>query len=545
MGIIAKINTPAEHIDVILNNNVSAPVLTVSDQVVKLTIDTTPKKVTTVVENRNKTITIAEMPIGAKGDPGVGVPAGGLEGQILTKISDNDFETEWKSSNNLNEEPLLLNDREILKSPTGFTENQLIDISYNPITKKILLIGNFQAYYMGTLLPELTSGWESPAIADVTPIGSYFLSYNGVSIGWSKTPWEFSHLQIAYLYYDTDGAYLFCIRETHGLMDWRAHEEFHQTIGTYKLSGGILQDYTPMSTVSMDRRPNTASTSIKDEDLISTNTAHSNKTYTMAYLQSNGTLKFDFSNPEIIKNISNMPYYNLFSNGVWSQAPISASQSTVYMSMWQFAMPIASDAGSLRYGYVWLQGQSSGTLSSQQSLTPQNLNLGNLAIIFSELVFINQVIIRYRSSPTNNWDIFSVSALTGNKAIQVASVSGAFLTSVSTDASLTGNGTVNNPLSVVGGGGSQDLTNFELELSRKAMGNSYMEYITDINDNITNVDYWSNSLKTTKFFSKIINWTDGLPTQIIITDEITNKSMTTNIAYSPEGGILSVTKEVI
>jgi hypothetical protein len=117
--------------------------------------------------------------------------------------------------------------------------------------------------------------------------------------------------------------------------------------------------------------------------------------------------------------------------------------------MWQYAKPVASDAGSQRYQYVWLQGQSVGDLASQQNANPQDLNMGSLATIVPELVFINQVIIRYRASPTNNWDIYSVKALTGNKFIQTSSPSGAYLSSVTTDATLTGDGTVSNPLSVV------------------------------------------------------------------------------------------------
>ena len=39
-----------------------------------------------------------------------------------------------------------------------------------------------------------------------------------------------------------------------------------------------------------------------------------------------------------------------------------------YMCLWQVAIPVASDADSQRMRSVWLQGQSEGTLASQQAL---------------------------------------------------------------------------------------------------------------------------------------------------------------------------------
>jgi hypothetical protein len=97
-----------------------------------------------------------------------------------------------------------------------------------------------------------------------------------------------------------------------------------------------------------------------------------------------------------------------------------------------------------------VQGQTNGNLLSQQALTPADLNLGSLANDATEFVFIAKVIIRYIGG---NWDITSVTNLTGNKFIQVGSPAGVYLSTVATDATLTGDGTLDSPLSVVGGGG--------------------------------------------------------------------------------------------
>lgn len=85
--------------------------------------------------------------------------------------------------------------------------------------------------------------------------------------------------------------------------------------------------------------------------------------------------------------------------------------------------------------------------------------------------------------------------------------------------------------------------NFELELARKATGNSYMEYTLDGSGNITNADYWTDSGKDIKLFSKVITWTGTNPTEIVTTDETSGKILTTTIAYSGST-ITNVTKVI-
>lgn len=84
---------------------------------------------------------------------------------------------------------------------------------------------------------------------------------------------------------------------------------------------------------------------------------------------------------------------------------------------------------------------------------------------------------------------------------------------------------------VAAGGGSGDVSNFELELARKATGNSYMEF-TETGGDVTNVDYWTDSSKGTKLFSKVITWSGGNPTVIVVTDEVNSKVLTTTIDWS-------------
>jgi hypothetical protein len=112
-------------------------------------------------------------------------------------------------------------------------------------------------------------------------------------------------------------------------------------------------------------------------------------------------------------------------------------------------MPVTSDAGSQVYRYLWVTGQqASTTRATIDAETPNGVNLGTLTSMSAEFVFLSRLLIRYA---TGNWTIISNTTLTGSRFQQVGAV-GSFLSSVSTDSSLTGVGTAADPLHVVGYG---------------------------------------------------------------------------------------------
>jgi hypothetical protein len=127
------------------------------------------------------------------------------------------------------------------------------------------------------------------------------------------------------------------------------------------------------------------------------------------------------------------------------------------MNVWLVVVPTTADTDSQEYRYLWIQGQSSGGLLSQLALFPQDLNLGSLTALATEFCFITRVTLRYTGG---DWEISRVTDLTGNRVLTVGSPAGVFLSTVATDATLTGDGTTGNPLSVVGsvggGGGNVD-----------------------------------------------------------------------------------------
>ena len=80
-------------------------------------------------------------------------------------------------------------------------------------------------------------------------------------------------------------------------------------------------------------------------------------------------------------------------------------------------------------------------------------------------------------------------------------------------------------------GSNTSVQNFELELARKSTGGSYME-LTYTNGLITREDYWADSSKLVKLFTKTITYSGSNPLQVVVTDEQTGKIMQTIYAYT-------------
>lgn len=333
----------------------------------------------------------------------------------------------------------------ITKEYTGFDDPTAITVSYNSTTRKITLTGTFSAYWQGVLIAELTDGWVSAAHTATNT--SWYLYYNGTSFVWSTSPWTFDMLMIAYVYYGTSDK--FGIRECHGMMDHHAHEEFHRTIGTYRESGGDLGGYTLNTTTIAERRPSVGLCYVHDEDIRSAISAlEDGGPYTQLALASTGTSTFTTGAADIVPLSGNQPYYNSYSAPNWGQTLMS---NNTYMTVWLVAAPTTADTASLAYRYLWVQGQSNGSLVSQQSYQFGSMNLGQLATLYTEFVAIMKIIIKYSAS---NWTIYSVETLPGTRLNNTTAPAGSYLSSVTATSPLSGSGTVADPLVVAAFAGS-------------------------------------------------------------------------------------------
>jgi hypothetical protein len=312
-----------------------------------------------------------------------------------------------------------------LKEPTGWLDPASVAaaMTYDPSTQKITITGTFYYYWRGVK----SSVTNFVSSAHTNTVGHIYrlISTDGTNFTWTTdTQWLFSdsYLLVASVNYQT--AYKYATPECHGLMDWRTHEELHETIGSYKDSGGTLDpaSYTVASTTAANRRPNVVVTGIHDEDILHSLAALTSKTYNKFSLTSTTTSNYSGLTAEIIAVSGNQPYYNQFTGGAWTQTLMTANTFTC---VWVVGQPTTHSANSESFRYLWVQGQSIGTLAAMQALQPGDVNLGDFSS--AEFVFLVKIIINYQSAGGGNWVIDSVYNITGTHFSQgTASGTGSF-----------------------------------------------------------------------------------------------------------------------
>lgn len=342
---------------------------------------------------------------------------------------------------------------EITKEPTGFSDPGAVIINYDPTTQKVTLTGTWTAWFRGKIVSVLTSGWVSPAHTNTTG-HIYFLYYDGTNFTWATDTFPgFEYLLIAVAYYRATDP--FCNRECHGLQPWQSHLNDHYNIGTYKTSGGDISGITLASTTAANRRPDVSACTIQDEDCVTVNPALTTKLYSQRYMSGTSTINYTTGAADIVPLSGNQPYYNQWNGSAYVQTLLPDNS---VMTVWLYEVPVTADATSQKIAHVFVQGQSITTAlnssaaalvaarATESAKTTAGIYLGDPTIVASEYVCIHKFIIQYNSS---NWTITDSIAVYGSRFVQGSGIAGNFLTSVSTDTTLTGAGVVGNPLSVV------------------------------------------------------------------------------------------------
>lgn len=300
------------------------------------------------------------------------------------------------------------------KDPTGWVNPDGITRSYDSTTRKITLAGDLRYYWRG-VLTTLSSPWVSDAHSATTGVNYYLSSSDGTTFTWATTVWAFDYIMVAFVNYGASNK--FAVNECHSLMPHTSHEEDHDTLGTYRKSGGTLSAYVLSSTTAADRRPAVSQTVLKDEDLSTTLAALAAGSYTLFFLSSANTPNFTLASGDIVPLSGNRPYWNEFTGGAWQQTLMSANS---YMTVWLVGVPVTDDAGSQSYRYWWIQGQSNGSLASETALFPNNLTTTAIPAMLTEFNFIAKVLIKYVA----NWTIEAVTVLYGTRQAQIATGGG-------------------------------------------------------------------------------------------------------------------------
>jgi hypothetical protein len=369
----------------------------------------------------------------------------------------------------------LMTNYKVTKDFTGFQNPNDVVVTYNSTSRKITLSNQGEAYFQGVKLSSITNSWTNNWTSDehiATNVPMY-LYFDGSNFVWSNVVWTFDMMQIAAVLFDTNGNYSMTLKETHGFMPWQSHELAHNTVGTVLLSGADIGGYvTNSSTNDSERRVSVSLATILDEDQktilapIADNTS-----YTVYYISNANISIYSNNYPEIcLTTFSGQDTNLLYSaNGILTPFPNSPTPS--YGAIFVLALPVANDAvgtNSISRRFLFIMPQQISTsLATIQALSPSSVSLDGLNAIAAEFIFVGKIIVSVENPPGNgqdlDWKITSVEKLTGSKiafSSSGGSGSSSYLSTVAVDGvTITGDGTVGNPLTASATGSDTALSN--------------------------------------------------------------------------------------
>jgi hypothetical protein len=309
------------------------------------------------------------------------------------------------------------------KNPTGFVNGSNIDISYNYSNRTVTLTGDLSYYWRG-IKKSLNSPWTSSG--HTATIGNWYLySSNGNDIIWSQSPWNFYDIQIAALYYSgATASRTFAIRETHELMDYTSHEDFHTNVGTYLKSGGQAYSYTANTATDYAVSPSFGVAVIKDEDL-STTIPYLDKVngYTLMHVSGNSSVyTYSAARPFSAPGTNQFIYVNTPTTGA-----MTVGVNNRYYNVYQLLIPTTSDVNSQRYRMVFIQPQATyTTLATAQAEDTRGLYLGDLSNRSAEFVLYARITYFTANGNTNYGKVTiptnGITYITGSKMSTISLV---------------------------------------------------------------------------------------------------------------------------
>ncbi len=307
--------------------------------------------------------------------------------------------------------------------PTGFQNMDQWAVNYDPTTREVTLTptGTQSIFVRGREFVKAAPFSKDHAAA----AGIYFFQIDTTGAEAVGASFDFSLPQAAVAIYDplqTPAGW--AIRETHGLvLDAATHLELHEIQGTYRVSGGgfgvgSYTVYTPGDATNptlASITPGVASTLVADEDLRST----------LAFLADGGpytwfrylwtTAKWDwttgYGTAAPYYHVGNVPYYNPASGGDNMVALVNDDYFCVYL----VAIPVAADAISQNFRFIWVQGQqkytptspntAQRTVARDQALAEDPYAPGILvldSLPSPEFVIAAKAVMHYSTTFTNN-----------------------------------------------------------------------------------------------------------------------------------------------
>lgn len=283
---------------------------------------------------------------------------------------------------------------DVTHEPTGFHDPKNVVSTYSVANRTIVLThssGTIDFSIRGVEY-SYASPWTVPTVlGGATPIahtnanGTYYLkiNQNTLAITFDTTPFNFETDMMISLAIKS-ATYQFAQRETHGVMPWQAHEEFHFANGSYLHTAAVatVGTYAVLAKGSGTDVANTPGVDLwdqHDEDLETEQSAWLQGTYTVAYRNGVGgdwVMSTTESFPFMYAGGTNFIKYNLNTAGTWSLADVTEDQ---FVNILMMGVPVTSDADSQKYRLVCFVGQNIyTTLAAAQAASPLNFDFGSL-----------------------------------------------------------------------------------------------------------------------------------------------------------------------
>lgn len=314
----------------------------------------------------------------------------------------------------------------ITQEPGGFVDPDNVGVSYDYSTRKITLThtSGIIEYYVAGVRYTLSSPWVSDAHTATN--GAWYLYDAGAGPVWGTTVWSFAYAQFAFVNYNSPAGAYFALRETHGLMGWETHREFHEATGTYRRSGGAptAGTYTvqPASPADADNTPGFDAAVIADEDLSTAVGAWAQGTYTHLYFSGSGTVVFNTAASLLTRTGSTYPLINVYAGGTFTDTETATGR---FFNVYQILLPAAADTESQKYRILILQPQAVyNSLAAAQAEDYRALYLGGLTALAPEFVAYTRITLGTSASysgATGRCRIEALAYLVGPKATQTIS----------------------------------------------------------------------------------------------------------------------------
>lgn len=303
----------------------------------------------------------------------------------------------------------MMNHDAHIKDPTGFMNNDTLDVSYDTSTGYVTLshVSGFVEFLLKGHYYSYASPWTvKTTLTGSTPIAPSTFGANGAwflrvkesdsSVVFDTNPWSFTDLMICFVFRNATAH--FGLRECHNFMAHETHAEFHNTNGTYIRTAATVSGLTLPSTTTAHMMPAVSSVTLYDEDIPTTVAATSQVVYSTDTWSSGTYVTVYHSGPSgavTFDTAARLPFITAGAyptTNIIQYAPLSSGTATLtdvpednYVNIFTFALPVTSDAASQVFRRIFFTGQRVfTTLAAAQLETPSQVDFGALRSIVTE-----------------------------------------------------------------------------------------------------------------------------------------------------------------